>query len=113
MARLKAGDRTGTPIESHPSHEPVDERCGQALNETRLYARNLAVLRAIRTFVGPCNDLSGLPITRKYSRGLEARRSLGVLSERTLPVPRAERMEAWTTSRLPSGYTERAPSKMS
>ena len=65
MARLTALHKTEAPSERHPFYELDDERYGQVINNTKVYAHNPAVLRAIKTFVGTYNDLSELPTIRK------------------------------------------------
>lgn len=65
MARLKALDKSEAPTGSRSFYELDEERYGQALNNTRIYAHNPAVLRAIKTFVVAYNDLSQLPIILK------------------------------------------------
>lgn len=65
MARLKAPDKSEAPADARPFYELDNERYGQVLNNTRVYAHNPAVLRAIKTFVGAYNDLGRLPVALK------------------------------------------------
>lgn len=65
MARLKALDKSEAPADAVPFYELDEERYGQVLNNTKIYAHSPAVLRAIKTFVGTYNDLRELPVTLK------------------------------------------------
>lgn len=50
MARLTALDKAEALSEARPLYELDDERYGQVLNNTRVYAHNPAVLRAIKIY---------------------------------------------------------------
>ena len=65
MPRLKPIEKEQAPPEALRFFELDEERYGPALNNTKIYAYNVPVLRAVKGLVTGYNETSELPIALK------------------------------------------------
>ena len=64
MPRLRPIELDEAPEEARPYYERDIERYGTVLNNTKVYAHNLEVLKAIKLFVGAFGETKALPLER-------------------------------------------------
>ena len=65
MPRLDPIERNQASPEALPFYDLDEERYGEVLNNTKLYAHNIAVLRAIKGFVGAFAESYTIPLALK------------------------------------------------
>ncbi len=65
MPRLKPLERHEAPEEARPFYDLDVERYGTVLNNTKLYAYNVEVLKAIKLFVGAFSETKAIPLDQK------------------------------------------------
>lgn len=65
MPRLDPLDRDDVPAEAQVFFDRDEARYGTVLNNTRLYAHNLAILRAVKGFVAAFAEAESVPLSLK------------------------------------------------
>jgi hypothetical protein len=65
MPRLRPIEPNEAPEEARPFYDKDVERYGAVLNNTKLYAHNLAVLKAIKGFVAAFAEAETIPLGQK------------------------------------------------
>ncbi len=65
MPRLKPLEEDEAPEEARPFYEKDVERYGVVLNNTKLYAYNVEVLKAIKLFAGAFAETKAIPLDQK------------------------------------------------
>lgn len=65
MPRLDPIEKGDASAEALPFYELDEQRYGVVLNNTKLYAHNIAVLRAIKGFVGAFAEANTIPLSLK------------------------------------------------
>lgn len=65
MPRLRPIEKEETLAEALPYYEKDEERYGVALNNTKIYAYNLPVLRGAKALVGAFLETSAVPLPQK------------------------------------------------
>jgi alkylhydroperoxidase family enzyme len=65
MPRIRPIEQTEAPPEAHPFYDKDVERYGTVLNNTKVYAHNVDVLKAIKGFVAAFADAKTIPLDQK------------------------------------------------
>lgn len=65
MPRLSPIRKTDAPPEALPFYELDEQRYGEVLHNTELYAYNIAVLRAVKGFVAAFAEADTIPLALK------------------------------------------------
>ncbi|MFN8186147.1 MAG: hypothetical protein U0R69_03615 [Gaiellales bacterium] len=65
MARLDAVEKREAPEEAIEYYERDEERYGVVLNNTKVYAHNVAVLRAVKGLSAAFGETASLPLAQK------------------------------------------------
>ena len=65
MARLEPIEKHEAPEEAIVYYDRDEERYGTVLNNTKLYAHNIAVLRAMKGLVAAFGEMTSLPLSQK------------------------------------------------
>jgi hypothetical protein len=65
MPRLEPIEKHAASPEALPFYELDEQRYGTVLNNTKLYAHNLAVLRAVKGFVAAFGEATSIPLSLK------------------------------------------------
>lgn len=65
MPRLQPIEKEDAPAEALPYYEKDEERYGLALNNTKIYAHSLPVLRGVKGLVGAFLETGALPLDLK------------------------------------------------
>jgi hypothetical protein len=65
MPRLEPIEKDEATAAAREYYERDEERYGTVLNNTKLYAYNLAVLRAVKGFVAAFNEAQTVPLDQK------------------------------------------------
>ncbi len=65
MPRLDPIDKNEASPDALPFYELDEQRFGAVLNNTKLYAHNIAVLRAVKGFVGAFAEANTIPLGLK------------------------------------------------
>jgi hypothetical protein len=65
MPRLEPIEKSKAPEGAIEYYDRDEERYGTVLNNTKVYAHNLAVLRAMKGLVAAFGEMSSLPLAQK------------------------------------------------
>jgi alkylhydroperoxidase family enzyme len=65
MPRLRPIEQEEAPVEAQRYYESDEERYGVALNNTKIYAYNVPVLRGAKALVGAFLETSAIPAAQK------------------------------------------------
>lgn len=65
MPRLVPVEQADAPLEAQQYYETDVERYGEVLNNTKMYAHSLPVLRAVKGFVGAFAAAAAIPMDQK------------------------------------------------
>ena len=65
MPRLKPLEQHEVPEEARPLYDQDIDRYGTVLNNTKLYAHNVEVLKAIKLFAGAFAETKAIPLNQK------------------------------------------------
>jgi len=65
VPRLNPIEKDDAPAEAREWYERDEQRYGVVLNNTKLYAHSVPVLRAVKQFVGAFNEAQSIPLAQK------------------------------------------------